>query len=62
MSSIYLQKTWLRDDLNNDLISLENQNLISQGKKCFSHGGLTIYLHGKYNLKPLHLLLYICYI
>ena len=51
ISAICLQETWLRDDSNNALISLENYNFISQGKKCFSHGGLTIYLHEKYNLK-----------
>ena len=51
ISAICLQETWLRDDSNNALISLKNYNLISQGKKCSSHGGLAIYLHEKYNFK-----------
>ena len=51
ISAISLQETWLRDDSNNALISIENYNFISQGKKCFSHGGLAIYLHEKYNFK-----------
>ena len=51
ISAICLQETWLRDDTNNALISLENYNFISQGKKCSSHGGLAIYLHEKYNFK-----------
>ena len=36
ISAICLQETWLRDDSNNALISLEKYNLISQGKKCSS--------------------------
>ena len=51
ISAICLQETWLRDDSNNALISLENYILISQGGKCSSHGGLAIYLREKYNLK-----------
>ena len=37
--------------INNASFSIENYNLISQGKQCSSHGGLAIYLHEKYNLK-----------
>ena len=44
ISAICLQETWLRDDSNNALISLDNYNFISQGKKCSSYGGLAIYL------------------
>ena len=51
ISAICLQETWIRDDSNNALISLENYNFISQRKKCSSHGGLAIYLHKKYNFK-----------
>ena len=51
ISAICLQETWLRDDLNNASFSIENYNLISQGKQCYSHEGLAIYLHEKYNFK-----------
>ena len=36
---------------NNASFSIENYNLISQGKQCSSHGGLAIYLHEKKYLK-----------
>ena len=45
ISAICLQETWLREDSNIDLLSLENFNLISQVKRCSAHGGLAIYLH-----------------
>ena len=51
ISDICLQETWLREDSNIDVISLENYNLISQGKRCSAHGGLAIYLHENFNFK-----------
>ena len=51
ISAICLQETWLRHDSNNASFSIENYNLISQGKQCSSHGGLAIYFHEKYNFK-----------
>ena len=51
ISAICLQETWLREDANIDLLSLENYNLISQGKRCSAHGGLAIYLHENFNFK-----------
>ena len=51
ISVICLQETWLREDSNIDLLSLENYNLISQSKRCSAHGGLAIYLHENFNFK-----------
>ena len=49
ISVICLQETWLREDSNIDLLSLEN--VISQGKRCSAHGGLAIYLYENFNFK-----------
>ena len=51
ISAICLQETWLREDTNIDLLSLENYNVISEGKRCSAHGGLAIYLHENFNFK-----------
>ena len=47
------QETWLREDSNLGLLSLENYNLISQSKRSSAHGGLAIYLHDKNNFKTM---------
>ena len=46
-SAIGLQKTWLFSDSDTSLIKIDGYNLISQGKMCSSHGGLTIYISEK---------------
>ena len=51
ISAICLQETWLREDSNIDLLSLESYNLIYQGKRCSANGGLAIYLHENFNFK-----------
>ena len=49
MVFVFKKRGFKREDSNLCLISLENYNLISKGKRCSAHGGLAIYLHEKYN-------------
>ena len=54
-SATFLQETWLSEASDIYLLSLDDYNLISQGKIRSSHGGLAIYLFKKYDPKTLTL-------
>ena len=43
-SAVCLQESWLSDDSDTSLLQLDGYNLISQGKRCSTRGGLIIYL------------------
>ena len=43
-SAVCLQESWLLDDSDTSLFQLDGYNLISQGKRCSTRGGLIIYL------------------
>ena len=43
-SAVCLQESWLSDDSDTSLFQLDGYNLISQGKRCSTRGGLIIYL------------------
>lgn len=50
---ICLQETWLSDQCDISLLSLEHYNFISKPKQCSAHGGVAVYLHEKYNFRIL---------
>ena len=52
---ICLQETWLSEQCDVSLLSLEGYNFIMKGKHCSAHGGVAIYLHTKYNYKILNI-------
>ena len=43
-SAICIQESWLSDDTDTSLFQLDGYNLIAQGKRCSTRGGLIIYL------------------
>ena len=43
-SAVCLQESWLSDDSDTSLFQLDGYNLISQGKRCSTRGGLILYI------------------
>ena len=54
-SVICLQETWLSDTSDLSLFTIEGFNLISQGRKCTTRGGLMIYIKEDLKFKELKL-------
>lgn len=54
-SAIVLQETWLSDNSDTSLYNLDDYNMISQGKICSNHSGLTIYLHKTFQYRHLNI-------
>ena len=49
--TICLQETWLSDNDDYSLLSLENYTLISKSKHASAHGGLITFVHNSYQAK-----------
>jgi len=45
ISATCLQEIWLSEDSDTSLLQLEDNNFISKGKSCSTHGDVAIYLH-----------------
>ena len=54
-SVICLQETWLSNTSDLSLLTIEGFNLISQGRKCTTRGGLMIYIKEDLKFKELKL-------
>ena len=42
VSAVCIEETWLSDGSDTSLLQIDDYNLISKGKMCSSHGGLSI--------------------
>ena len=53
-----LQESWT--DINEDisLFELPGYTLHHQGKQCCKHGGLFVYVHNRYEVEPLNILIF----
>ena len=54
--AVCIQVTWLSDESDTSVLQIDDYYLISQGKMCNAHGGLSIYLkkHLSYKLLTFH--------
>ena len=55
VSVLCLQETWTSDKDDISLFQLSHYKLLHRGKQCCKHGGLFIYVHDRFNVKPLDL-------
>ena len=56
ISVLCLQETWLTSDADLSLLQIPGYTLISSGKSCSAHGGVSMYVHNdfEFNILPIN--------
>jgi hypothetical protein len=54
-SAICIQESWLKPNTNLDMFHIPQYNMFTLPPSCTSHGGLVIYIHEDFRVKPLNI-------